>query len=354
MKNRKQYIGSMIFLAALIGMTFYFFLKDNHPYQLLKIIKSANPLFMIAGFLAMLGFVACEAVNTKTIMKSWGKKLSFFRCWKYAFVGFYFSSITPSASGGQPMQIYYMTKDGIGLSYSSLNMLILVAIYQIVMLGYALVMFFLKASFVLSNIKGLGILLIYGIVINLLLITAIFAMIFSKTAVKKFLMWGIGILQKLKLIKHPEKAIAWVDHQIEDYQKGAEHIKKNPMIFIKVFLMTVLQMTCLFIVPFFVYRAFGLSEYSLLDVLAAQSLLTVAVSSLPLPGAVGASESGFMILFKIFFSSSLLLPAMMLSRGISFYLMLLVSGTITAIAHILSRKKANMPVFKKVSGVYDC
>lgn len=342
MKNKKKYIGSMLFLAALIALTFYFFLKDNSISQLANIMKTVNPFFMVIALLSMLGFVACEAVNTKTIMKSWGNRLNFFRCLKYAFVGFYFSSVTPSASGGQPMQIYYMTKDGLGLSYSSLNMLILVVVYQIVMLGYGLVMFFFKASFVMSQVKGLGILLIYGIVINLLLIIAIFAMIFSKTAVKRLLTWGIRLLCKIKLMKNPEKALEWADHQIAEYQKGAEHLRKNPMLFVKVFLMTILQMTCLFLVPFFVYRAFGLNEHSMFDILAAQSLLTIAVSSLPLPGAVGASESGFMMLFKLFFSSGLLLPAMLLSRGISFYLMLLISGIVSIVAHIISRKRSSL------------
>jgi hypothetical protein len=38
----------------------------------------------------------------------------FFICRKvmrYSFIGFFFSGITPSASGGQPAQIYYMNKD---------------------------------------------------------------------------------------------------------------------------------------------------------------------------------------------------------------------------------------------------
>ena len=34
------------------------------------------------------------------------------RCIQYSFIGFFYSGITPSATGGQPVQLYYMNKDG--------------------------------------------------------------------------------------------------------------------------------------------------------------------------------------------------------------------------------------------------
>lgn len=37
------------------------------------------------------------------------------------FVRIFFSAITPSASGGQPMQLYFMKKDKLPLSVSTLN-----------------------------------------------------------------------------------------------------------------------------------------------------------------------------------------------------------------------------------------
>ena len=70
-------------------------------------------------------FVACEAMNTFSIMKALKQKVSYLKCLGFAFVGFYFSSITPSSSGGQPAQMFYMSKAKINLSYSSLNLLII-------------------------------------------------------------------------------------------------------------------------------------------------------------------------------------------------------------------------------------
>lgn len=41
------------------------------------------------------------------------KRRKFFdSLYQYSFIGFFYSGITPSATGGQPVQLYYMSKDG--------------------------------------------------------------------------------------------------------------------------------------------------------------------------------------------------------------------------------------------------
>lgn len=334
-KERKSYWGSLLLMAVLAAVTFYIFLKDNSLEDLVQVIRQANPLFIGLGLAAMLGFIACEAASVRTVLNSLGQKLSFRRCYKYAFVAFYYSSITPASSGGQPMQLYHMKKDGLNLSFGSLTILIIVFVYQIAELGFGLVMFFLKPSLIMENLHGMGILLLYGVLFNAVLLTIMLTAVFSKTLSKKLVNGAVHLLTKLKILKHPETVLESVNHQIEEYQQGAAHIRTHPVILIQVLLLTFLQLACSFIVPYFVYKAFGLNGYSVLDVLAIQSMLTLAVGSLPLPGAVGASESGFMMLYKIFFPAQMLLPAMLLSRGISFYAMLLISGVVAIAAQLL-------------------
>ena len=94
-----------------------------------------------------------------------------------------------------------------------------------------------------------------------------------------------------------------------------------------------------FSVPYFVYKAFGLSAYSYLDILALQTVLTICVSSLPLPGAVGASEGSFLKMFFVIFGQDFVLPAMLLNRGVSFYLFLILSGIVTMAAHFKVLKR---------------
>ena len=61
----------------------------------------------------MVIYLLLEAVNLHRTLKVLGEKVTFWQNIKYAIIGFFFSSITPAASGGQPMQIYYMYKEKI-------------------------------------------------------------------------------------------------------------------------------------------------------------------------------------------------------------------------------------------------
>ena len=114
-------------------------LRDISWSMLMDTLRKVNPIFIPLGFALMVCFVACEAINIRMILRQVGMRVPFFRCLRYSFVGFYFSSITPSASGGQPAQAYYMNKEGIPVSLSSLTLLVIVAIYQLVMMILSLI-----------------------------------------------------------------------------------------------------------------------------------------------------------------------------------------------------------------------
>ena len=71
-----------------------------------------------AVFLAVF-FVAGEGCMIWYLLRGIGEQPTLLRCMSYSFIGFFFSGITPSATGGQPMQLYYMRRDGNALSASS-------------------------------------------------------------------------------------------------------------------------------------------------------------------------------------------------------------------------------------------
>ena len=340
MEDKKKMWVSTIFLVALMAGTFFFLLRDISWSMLMDTLRKVNPIFIPLGFALMVCFVACEAINIRMILRQVGMRVPFFRCLRYSFVGFYFSSITPSASGGQPAQAYYMNKEGIPVSLSSLTLLVIVAIYQLVMMIYALVCFIWKFEFVSGGVQGIGFLVIFGFIFNSCLFFFIVATIFSKKWLRKGIMASAGFLHRVHILKDLAKVEKWLDRQIREYQEGAAFIRRNPKVLGKVLLVTVVQLSCQFLVPYCVYLAFGLRQYGPMDLIAVQALLNVAVVALPLPGAVGATEGSFLLVYKLFFSQTQILPAMLLSRGISFYGFVVISGIVSFAVHFqISRRQ---------------
>ena len=78
-------------------------------------------------------------------------------------------------------------------------------------------------------------------------------------------------------------------------------------------------------------------SYTHLDVYkrqALQSVISISVDMLPLPGGMGISEGLFLNIFKKIFVGGLLYPAMLLSRGISYYALVLISAVTVSYTHL--------------------
>ena len=70
-----------------------------------------------------------------------------------------------------------------------------------------------------------------------------------------------------------------------------------------------------------------------------QSLLLVSTTSIPLPGTVGISESVFLTLYLNVFGENLLASGMILSRGITFYLFMIISLIVVLVNIVYIKKK---------------
>ena len=98
-----------------------------------------------------------------------------------------------------------------------------------------------------------------------------------------------------------------------------------------VFAITMFQRFALFTATWFVYKAFGLGGVKAVAVITLQAVIAVSVDMLPLPGGMGISETLFLTIFTPVFGT-LLLPGMVLSRGLGYYGELLISALFTIVA----------------------
>ena len=136
--NRKKSLVGIGLIAALMALTGWLLFRDQPVTRLLHTLGQLRPGWLLLGLALMLAFVGCEATCSHLILGRLGHRAPLRRCLGYSFVGFYVSSITPSATGGQPAQIYYMSRDGVPAAHGALNMMLIAVCYQVVVIGYAL------------------------------------------------------------------------------------------------------------------------------------------------------------------------------------------------------------------------
>lgn len=102
LQNKKSQLLGIGFMIILMIAAVAYVLKDEPLTNVINAIHTVKPIYIIVGIIFMLGYISCEGINIWIILKALDKKTTLKDCIGYAFVGFYFSSITPSSSGGQP------------------------------------------------------------------------------------------------------------------------------------------------------------------------------------------------------------------------------------------------------------
>jgi len=168
-----------------------------------------NNAYIFAGTCLAIIFMAVylilESVNLGRTLKALGEKSNIFKNFKYALIGFFFSAITPAASGGQPMQIYYMHKDKISVANSTLALLVNLCSFQIITLTFAFISVFLNTSHLNS---GLVCFFIIGVSLNMSALALLLIGIFSKKLSAALIRFAEKILKKFCIYKATAKSVS--------------------------------------------------------------------------------------------------------------------------------------------------
>lgn len=300
--------------------------------------------FLALGILMAEVFHLAEGINLKILLRSFGHSVSFWQGMKYAYIGFFFSSITPSSTGGQPAQLYAMKKDGIEIAHGTLALIGELASFQ-------LAVFFMEILAMGAIIQGrvspsaeLLVLAVLGFLINILFISGLLLVIFSRRLKERLLCLLCEAMNRLP-IKNKKKWQEKLEETFQDFQNCAGLIRRRPRTMGKVFLVSLCQVVSWFSVPYMVCLAMGENAVTYPQIFLLQTVLFMTTALLPFPGAAGISEYAFVRLFSAVFVKNPMAAATLVNRGISFYCLLAISA---AMMVFLWRYKGSRKVSKLV------
>ena len=331
----KKLIRNAIIFTTLIILTYYFIFKKIDRKGIQEAIKYTNLWFILIAVILAAGNILFEALNHYRTLNTLGEKVTPKQAIKYAIVGFFFSAITPAASGGQPVQIVYMHKDNIKYTNATISILLQSFAYLTMMAMLGLFGYLLNYDYI-SNLGFIEYFFFIGMMVNGAIIAVTLFAMFSKQAASKV----INFIYKIFKAVNQTKANAFrkkMNLQLEEYHESAKTIVNNRGLMIKSFLTSTCQLISYHSVGYFVYLALGIKHLNYIKITSLQSFLYLSVSILPLPGTVGVNETGFSLLYNPIIAKNYVDSAMLLSRGISFYLFVIITGIILTIIAI--RKK---------------
>lgn len=336
MENRKI---NYTFIAIIIGITLIIILTSEGLKDLPELLINTNTTYLIIALFMMLGDWIFDGIILNIITRRVHGDVKFLKSLKIAIIGQYYSAITPFSTGGQPVQVYLMSKEDISVPKGSLILFNKFIIYQMAVTFYSLIMFMLKLNFIFNNAKTAVPFVIIGFILNLLVLTGIILLFYKPEWIKPIVLYVYKFLNKIGIMKDTQKYIDRLDKSMAEYMQSVEKIKEDKKTTMELLILTFLQLTFYFSITYFIYLALGLTEADFIDIIAIQSLVYMSASYIPTPGTAGASEGGYYLLFKPLFTSNLIIYALLLWRTISYYFRILVTGIVTLIDYIIRKKK---------------
>ena len=338
MKSRKKIIFNGVFLAVVFALTIYGVFHGEDLSSMMDAIHRADKRWLIPGIALVAFFIWGESIIIWYMMRSSGIQLKKRTCFLVSSVGFFFSCITPSASGGQPMQIYYMKKEKISIPVSTVILMIVTITYKLVLVVIGIGIAIFGRGFLHKYLEGILPVFYLGLALNIFCVTFMTILVFHPLLAKAIMVKGMKLLERLHLVKKKDGRLKKLEDSMDTYRNTAAYLKNNPFVIVKVIGITFIQRMALFAVTWFVYQAFGLHGTGFWEILFLQAVISVSVDMLPLPGGMGISETLFLNIFSPVFGG-LLLPGMVLSRGLGYYGELLISAAFTVVAQLTIGKK---------------
>ncbi|MDL2287343.1 flippase-like domain-containing protein [Eubacteriales bacterium OttesenSCG-928-G02] len=337
--NSRQIFISVVFLIAMFFVTYFFLLRKFDFKNIMNIIKTAQYGYIAAAFLMVLIYLLCYGITVRMLLRSLGNKTTCFRGFLYAGIDFFYSAITPSAAGGQPFVIYYMTKDNIPTSHASFATLMHTTVFKIVLIVLNIVAVILYGS-ISGSVRPLAVVFWFvGLAVTLGLIFICFLSMFKADLTMKVGSKIINALCKVRIFKNPEQKKANFRKVLDEYQQAAELVKGKPFLMLKLFITVLIQRTAYFSIAFLVYKSFGLHNYGYFYFLAIQSMIALAVDILPVPGGVGVNEIAIILMYEKTFGIEQSASGMLLIRFINYYFCLALCTVAAGGIHIIHSLK---------------
>ncbi|MBO6301656.1 MAG: flippase-like domain-containing protein [Ruminiclostridium sp.] len=293
--------------------------------NIINALLQLNPLYLLIAVACMAVYWFGEALGLHFAAKSLEPSVKFRTTFLVTMIGQYFNCITPFASGGQPMQVYTFMKRGMPLGSAMTALLSRFIVYQFTLTLYSVVFLIFRLSmFTDGDLKPLTVLVTVGFIINTFVIVLLFMLAFFRKATTKIAHGIVRLLGKLRIIKDVDDKLEYIDRELDTYYENFMFIKSQPVMILKMFLVTVVQLLVYFSITFVIYKGFGMSGTDFFTIIACQAFVLMISAFVPLPGAMGAAEGSYAAFFKGIFGSYYTGVSTFIWRFLTFYLPILI------------------------------
>lgn len=325
-------IFNLIVCLMIIGIFLYLCFSDHGFLDLIKNYRQFNMSWLLIAGLLQLGSIIIDIYLVHLFICLHYKTYSIKNSIQTSMVGQFFTLVSPSGAAGQPMQIYTMSKQGIDAGIATSSLIQKFLVYQVALTFYSASAIIFRFSYFNAMLdKLMWSVTVISFFIQACVVGVIFLFSFNKPLTHRIIVFILNLLGKLHLVKHNKEKVDKIENQLDLFHSANKELYKNSKLLIKAFVITLVQLTLMFLVPYCVYKSFKLSGASVIDLICAQSFIVMIGHFIPIPGASGIAEGTSFLILSTFFNTTTIKSAVLITRIFSYYFTIVVTAPFSRI-----------------------
>lgn len=334
MQEKKKIPWGLLYVLLTVVILLVFGLVNQEFYGMVSVLAGLSPGFVALAVLMTGVFLVMEGEISRMLLRCQGERVSFWTTFKIGLIGLYYSYITPSSTGGQPMQVAYLLRSKVNAGNSTAVLFVKFFAYQLAFVLCTIASLLYMYPQLQAQSPQLIPIVIVGIAINGLWIIAI-PLLFCAPVLHALANAVVWLLGKCRFLRRRETYIEKVRGFEADFAAYTEKFKRKKRYFVYAVLLSIPQVILQMSVLYVVFRAFSY-DLPYLELLCMQTMLQASVCFVPLPGASGAQELGFSMFFTSYFSSGeILYTAVLVWRFFTYYIIVILGALLVVIDQIV-------------------
>lgn len=326
MKPRTKKILNFILIFGTLGIVLLIGFNGVNLSDTLDAFRRSAPEWIAVCILSYFLYVFFDGLCVWAYLHYQGCHISIPYALFVSVEGSYYCGITPGSSGGQPMQVYYLSKRNVPIGLSTSALVVKQFCFQFMLFLFDVVLWCSHKNFVTVTLGGNRWIFLTGFFYNTFVVALLLLMAVNKRIVHALINICIKIGTKLHIVKDPESSrVKWED-VMETYHSSIQHLTHRPSQLLLQMVIIFAEMLVYLVIPYCVFSALH-TALQFDEVLTMSSLLFTSAGYTPLPGASGAQEGFFSLFFSPMCPSvSVIFPALLLWRFFTYYITLITGG----------------------------
>ena len=323
MKSRTKMLLNYALILGTLLIVVIIGIRGQEFDHLGEVLRAIHPIALLPCLLLWMFYVLADGLSFHHYLGLHGHRVSLPYAVFICLAGQYYSNVTPGASGGQPMQVYYMRKKGIPVGVGTSAVTVQFFGFQMMLAVVSSVLWIVYRDYIHGLLGNNIWMLVIGYAVNLAGVVLSALMALHRGLVRGMGTLGVRVGAKLRLCKRPEAALAKWNEHTEAFHDSVFFLIRHPLSFAWLLFLNLCRLFAHCSAVVLIYRLLGLTGTHGLKLFTLAMMLHMTAAYVPLPGASGAQEGGFGLYFDGIFPEGTLFPAMLLWRFFTYYIFLL-------------------------------